>query len=138
MIKVWVCCILWGAWFILLYAMWLPWSELVGCTFGVLWNWGIVVLSCPGLTYLGVTIGLLGKAFVVLSGSKLSISDVTMVWCSLCITCFMVSSIMSPWSVSSSELDWADVGEFVSRVIWQVVGRRLLVTVAGPSVMLCS
>ena len=68
-----------GAQFILLYAMWLLWSELVDCKLGVLWNWGIVVLSCLGLTTLGAVIGLFGMALVVLSGSKLSMSDVTMV-----------------------------------------------------------
>ena len=29
-----------GVWFLLLYAMWLPWSKLVGCNLAVSWNWG--------------------------------------------------------------------------------------------------
>ena len=65
-------------------------------------------------------------------------SDVRIVLCSLCITCLIVLSSMSPWSLSSSELDWAKVGLFASRVLWWMGSGRLLVAVVGLLVMCCS
>ena len=44
---------------------------------------------------------------------------------------------MSPWSVSYSVLDWADIRQFVSGVLWHIGGGRLLVPVVGLLVMLC-
>ena len=63
-------------------------------------------------------------------------SDVKIVWCSLCVTYFMVLSIMSRWSVSNSELDWTEVGLFASGVLWQMSGGRLLFVVLGLLVIL--
>ena len=65
-------------------------------------------------------------------------SDVRIVWCSLCVTCFMVSSIISPWSVPNSEVDWTEVGLLTSEVLWQIGGGRLLFVVIGLSVILFS
>ena len=65
-----------------------------------------MVLSYPGLSVnagvqmsvmLGMFIDLLVPTLAVLSGSMVPMSDVRIVWCNLLVTCFMVSSILSPW-----------------------------------------
>ena len=58
---------------------------------------------------LGIFIDLLVPALADLFGLMVPMSDVRTVWFNLYVTCFMVLSIISPWSVSNSELDWTEV-----------------------------
>ena len=62
-------------------------------------------------------LNLLVPVLGVLSELMVPVPDVWAVWYDLCVTCFMVSSIMSPWSMSSSELDWAWIKLLVSGVL---------------------
>ena len=65
----------------------------------------------------GVFIDLVLPAPVVLSELLGPMSDVRKVWHYLCVTCFIVSSIISHWSVSNSELDWAEIKLLASGVL---------------------
>ena len=78
-------------------------------------KWRDGILSCPGLSFitgvqmsvmLGVLINLLVPTLADLSALMVPMSNVRIMWLNLCVTCFMVSSIISPWSGSNSELDW--------------------------------
>ena len=53
----------------------------------------------------GVFTDLVLPVFVILSELLVYMSDVRIVWCYLCVTCYIVLSIISPWSVLHSELD---------------------------------
>ena len=68
-----------------------------------------VIAEVQMLVTLGVFIDLLEPALADLSGLLVPMSDVRILWCNLCVTCFMVSSIISSWSVSNSELDWTEI-----------------------------
>ena len=46
--------------------------------------------------------------------------DVIKVWLSVCVTCFIVLSIMSPWLMSSLELDLGEIELFDIGVLWLI------------------
>ena len=83
-------------------------------------------------------INLLVPVLIVLFGLVVPVSDVGIVWCSLSVTCFIVSSIISPWSVSTSELDWTRVGLLASGVLWDMGCWRLLTVGVKLLVILCT
>ena len=66
---------------------------------------------------LGVFTDIVLPVLVVLSGLVVPISDIRIVWCNLCVTCFIVLSIISPQSMSNSELDWAEIELLASGVL---------------------
>ena len=109
-------------------------SVFVGCKLMILGNWKSVVLSFMGLSAtvfalilytFGVFTVLVLPALGVISELVTSMSDVRSVWFNLCVTYFIVSSIMSLWSVSNSELNWAEIELIAYRVLWWMGGGRL-------------
>ena len=72
---------------------------------------------------LGVFFNLLVPVLILLAGLMVHMSDVRIVWCSLSVTSLMVSSIISPWFVSSSELDWTGIG-ILGHGWWEAVDCR--------------
>ena len=69
------------------------------------------VLSCGGSLEAIFVVGL--PAF-----------DASNVWLIDCVTYFIVSSIMSPWSVSRSELDCGEIKLIDAGVLWLIGGGR--------------
>ena len=123
-----------GGQFTLIHVALLFESAFVGCKFAFLGNWKTDKLSCKGMSViagvqmsimLGVFIDLVLLALIVLSELLVPMSDIRIVLCNLCVTCCVVSSIISSWSVSNSELDWAEIELLASRVLWHMGGGNL-------------
>ena len=107
----------------------------VECKLTFVGNWKPVVLSFKGFSatvfalisfMFGVFIVLVLPALSVISELGIPISGVRIVWFNLYVTCFIVSSIILPLSVSNSELDWAEIELMASGVVWCMGGGRLL------------
>ena len=89
-------------------------------------NWQAAGLSCLVLSVtswvqllltLVMILDLLVPVLGVLSELMVPMSNVRIIWYNLCVTCFMFSSILSPWSMSNSELDWAWIELLASGVL---------------------
>ena len=101
------------------------------CKFECFGSWQAVVLSCLVMSVMSgvqllltlvVIVALLVTVFGAHSELTVPMSGIRIVWYNLCVTCFMVSLIISPWSMSKSELDWVCLELLASGVLQCIVG----------------
>ena len=56
--------------------------------------------------------------------AALSAVVLSSIWLTVCATCFNILSMISPWSVSKSELDWGEIVLTKAGVLWFIGDRR--------------